>query len=43
MKHINIDLNTILSGTLEKDLIDNEAICPVCQGTGVVKANNIYG
>lgn len=43
MEHISIDLNTILSGTLEKDLIDNEAICPVCQGTGVVKANNIYG
>lgn len=43
MEHISIDLNTILSGTLEKDLIDNEAICPVCQGAGVVKANNIYG
>ena len=43
MKHISIDLNTILSGTLEKDLIDNEAICPICQGIGVVKENNRYG
>lgn len=42
MKHISIDLTKMFSGTLEKDLMENEAICPVCDGTGVVKRNNVY-
>ena len=43
MEHISIDLTKIFSGTLEKDLTENEAICPVCNGTGVVKRDNVYG
>lgn len=43
IKHVSIDLKNVLSGTLEKDLSENEAICPVCNGTGVVKRNNVYG
>lgn len=43
MKHISINLTKMFSGTLEKDLMENEAICPVCNGTGVVKRNNVYG
>ena len=47
MKHISIDVSkeikNILPKTLEKDLQDNEEICPVCHGLGVVVDNNIYG
>lgn len=43
MKHVSIDLTNMFLDTLEKDLMDNEAICPVCNGTGVVKRNNVYG
>lgn len=47
MKHISInvseEIKNIIPDTLEKDLQENEAICPVCHGLGVVKDNNIYG
>lgn len=47
MKHISInvsnEIKNILPDTLEKDLQDNEKICPVCNGLGVVVDNNIYG
>lgn len=47
MKHISInvseEIKNILPDTLEKDLQDNEEICPVCHGLGVVLDNNIYG
>lgn len=47
MKHISINVSEeikhILPDTLEKDLRDNEEICPVCHGLGVVLDNNIYG
>lgn len=47
MKHISInvleEIKNILPETLEKDLQDNEEICPVCHGLGVVLDNNIYG
>lgn len=47
MKHISInvseEIKNILPETLEKDLQDNEEICPVCHGLGVVVDNNIYG
>ena len=47
MKHISINISeeikNILPDTLEKDLQDNEEICPVCHGLGVVIDNNPYG
>ena len=47
MKHISInvseEIKNILPNILEKDLQDNEKICPVCHGLGVVVDNNIYG
>lgn len=47
MKHISInvseEIKNILPDTLEKDLQEHEAICPVCHGLGVVIDNNIYG
>lgn len=47
MKHISLnvteEIKNILPGTLEKDLMDNEIICPACQGLGIVLANNVYG
>lgn len=47
MKHLSInvseEIKNILPDTLEKDLQDNEAICPVCHGLGVVLDNNVYG
>lgn len=47
IKHISLnvaeEIKHILPDTLEKDLQDNEAICPVCHGLGVVLDNNIYG
>lgn len=43
VKHISIDLTKMFSGTLEKDLNENEAICPICKGLGVVKRNNVFG
>lgn len=47
MKHISLnvakEIKNILPDTLEKDLMDNEEICPVCHGLGVVLDSNIYG
>ena len=47
MKHISInvseEIKNILPDTLEKDLQNNESICPVCRGLGVVLDNNVYG
>ena len=47
MRHISInvakEIKNILPDTLEKDLQNNEEICPVCNGLGVVVDNNIYG
>lgn len=47
MKYISInvleEIINILPDTLEKDLQDNENICPVCNGLGVVLDNNVYG
>lgn len=47
MKHISInvlkEIKNILPDTLEKDLQDNEAVCPVCHGLGVVLSDNVYG
>lgn len=47
IKHISINVSEeikhILPDTLEKDLQDNEEICPVCHGLGVVIDNNPYG
>lgn len=47
MKHISLDVSeeikNILPETLEKDLQDNEEICSVCNGLGVVLDNNVYG
>lgn len=37
------EIKKILPNTLEKDLQDNEIICPVCHGLGVVLDNNVYG
>ena len=47
IKHISLnvseEIKRILPDTLEKDLQDNEIICPVCHGLGVALRNNIYG
>ena len=47
VKHISInveeEIQHILPDTLEKDLMDDEEICPICHGLGVVLDNNIYG
>ena len=47
MKHISLKtsevIKNILPDTLEKDLCDNEEICPICGGLGVVLGNNPYG
>ena len=47
MRHISInvseEIKNILPDTLEKDLQENEEICPVCHGLGVVINNNPYG
>lgn len=47
MKHVSInvseEIKNILPETLEKDLQDNEEICSVCHGLGVVLDNNVYG
>ena len=47
MKHISMSLSEeikkVLPNTLEKDLQDNEAICPTCHGLGVIAVHNKYG
>lgn len=47
LKHILINVSEeikhILPNTLEKDLHENEEICPVCHGLGIVKRNHSYG
>ena len=47
IKHISLnveeEIKRILPDTLEKDLTDNEEICPVCHGLGVKMWNNPYG
>lgn len=47
MKHTSInvseEIKNILPDTLEKDLQDNEEICPICHGLGVVLDDNVYG
>lgn len=47
LKHISINtlkvIKSILPETLEKDLQENEEICPMCNGLGVVLDNNVYG
>ena len=43
IKHISLnvvdEIKKILPVTLEKDLQDNEIICPVCHGFGIKKRN----
>lgn len=36
-------LKSLFGGKLIKDLCENEAICPVCHGTGVKVSDNVYG
>lgn len=47
MKHISLntseEIKKILPKTLEKDLQDNERICPVCHGLGIKLYNDVYG
>lgn len=43
MKHITINVPDFLKDTLlEKDLNDNEQICPTCRGLGMVLYNNEF-
>lgn len=43
MKHVTINVAELLKGTtLEKDLEDNEQICPTCHGLGMVVGNNEF-
>lgn len=47
MRHISInvseEIKNILPESLEKDLQDNEEVCQVCHGLGVVIDNNVFG
>ena len=47
MKHISLtvkdEIKYILPYVLEKDLQDNEIICPTCHGLGVVKRHQPFG
>lgn len=47
MKHIRInvqdELKKLLPETLEKDLTENETICPVCNGLGIIKRDYRFG
>ena len=47
IKHISLnvkeEIKKILPVTLEKDLQDNEEICPVCHGLGIVKRDYPFG
>ena len=47
IKHISLnvaeEIKKILPVTLEKDLQDNEIICPVCHGLGIVKQDYGFG
>ncbi len=47
MKHISLNVSEeikhILPDTLEKDLQENEDICPVCHGLGIIKKDYSYG
>ena len=46
-KKVNTDasayINALLADGLEKDLLEDEELCETCQGTGIVKSNNVYG
>ena len=42
-KTVYVDVNLHLPKRLRKDLHDGEIICPHCHGTGIVKAQQIYG
>lgn len=47
MKHISVNIldevKNIFPNTLEKDLQNNEEICPVCHGLGIKITSNPYG
>lgn len=47
MRYISInvseEIKNILPDILEKDLQDNERVCHICNGLGVVIDNNVYG
>ena len=47
MNHISLnvaeEIKKILPATLEKDLQDNEEICPVCHGLGILKQDYRFG
>ncbi len=47
MKHISLNISEkikhILPDTLEKDLQENEEICPVCYGLGIIKKDYSFG
>jgi len=47
LKHISLNVSEkikhILPDTLEKDLQDNEEICSVCHGLGIIKRSHSYG
>lgn len=47
IKHISLniteEIKKILPNTLEKDLQDDEIICPVCNGLGIIKQDYRFG
>lgn len=47
IKHISLnieeEIKKILPSTLEKDLQDDEIICPVCHGLGIIKQDYNFG
>lgn len=47
IKHISLnvteEIKKLLPETLEKDLQDDEIICPVCHGLGIIKRNYNFG
>jgi hypothetical protein len=43
VKTVFVDVNILMSRKLQKDLKDNEVLCPVCGGLGLVKRTQDYG
>lgn len=41
VRSVEVEIN--ITGKLRKDLLENEELCPICNGTGIVIDDNEYG